>query len=247
MKALDRRRLITPVELLHLRAPGAPSCAGTQDVQRALGRRRPAAALPDVHAEVVVVLPSRDEGGARDARHHVEADHVGVERLRGRDVRHLQVHVPHDGARRHLADVARIAVKLAQHVVEVERQRVDPPAALGPRPVLARAIAVDLDPVALGVVQVERLAHQVVGRAGQRPAGAREPHQRQREVAPARQQYREVEEPGGARVRRGRVRRLVELDQLEPAGEPDDLVVETAGPAGIGHGQLDAAHPRRGG
>ena len=58
-----------------------------------------------------------------------------------------------------------------------------PPPRRRPRPLLARAVPVELDPVAVGVVEVERLADAVVG-------GALERHTRPRSAAAARRRGR---------------------------------------------------------
>src|SRR4051794_34381423 len=81
--------------------------------------------------------------------------------------------------------------------MQVERDRPDVEApVLGLGPGVARAVAVDLDAVAVGVAQVERLADEVVGRARElHPAACRvlEPAG---EPGAVRQQQREVEETG---------------------------------------------------
>ena len=56
-----------------------------------------------------------------------------------------------------------VMLQLRQDAVDVERIGRHPDLAARPRPLGARAVAVDLDPVAVGVVQVERLADQMVG------------------------------------------------------------------------------------
>src|SRR6478672_560107 len=111
--------------------------------------------------------------------------------------------------------------------------------ALRIRPVLLGSVAVDLDPVALRVAQVEGLADQVVRGAGQRLPRCDDPAQRTRQLEPAGDEDRQMEEPGGSgRPVRG-VRGLDELDRRGPVGpelkgpvvvadlaEPDRLLVE---------------------
>src|SRR5579859_4527957 len=55
---------------------------------------------------------------------------------------------------------------------------------LVPRPLLSRAVAVELDPVSVGIVEVQRLADAVVGGAVQRNPGVDEPPQRIAEGRP---------------------------------------------------------------
>ena len=68
---------------------------------RALRGGRAPGALPRVRAEVMVVAAGAEERRLLAQRgHHVEAEHVGVERVRRRHVGDLQVHVAHDRAGR---------------------------------------------------------------------------------------------------------------------------------------------------
>ena len=123
-------------------------------------------------------------------------------------------------------------------------------------PLVARAVAVELDPVAVGVGQVQRLADQVVGGAVQRPARLRQSRQREREVKPRGEEDREVVEAGGAAVQRGRgrCRRAARPARARPAtpsasvpssrlGAPqaDRVLVERARRGEVGHGQADRA------
>src|SRR5437773_8429233 len=75
-------------------------------------------------------------------------------------------------------------------------------------PLRAWPVAVDLDAVALGVVEVERLADEMVRGAGQPPSGARRPRKGPGERGPPRDQDREVKQPRrsgrGPRGPRGR-------------------------------------------
>ena len=94
-------------------------------------------------------------------------------------------------------------VELAEEALDVERQRRQARVDLA-LPDLARAIPVDLDPMAVGVVEVQRLADEVIGEAGERDAVARGVRQPAREVGALLEQQREVVEP---RVAEGRPRR----------------------------------------
>src|SRR5207247_3349252 len=94
--------------------------------------------------------------------------------------------------------------ELFDETVEIERQRCHLEPAVGVAPLGARAVAVDLDPVALGIVQVERLAYEVIGGAGETPARTGHTPQRASQLEAARDEDREVVE-AGARLRpRGR-------------------------------------------
>ncbi len=93
-------------------------------------------------------------------------------------------------------------------------------AAVVVRPLGAVAIAVDLDPVAVGIAEVERLAHQVVGGAVKLPAALGQAHERHRQVTAGRHQDREVEEPGLARVAGWRGAVADEREEGRQAGRP---------------------------
>ena len=59
--------------------------------------------------------------------------------------------------------------------VQVERERGHLDLAVAHDPLVARPVAVDLDAVALRVVEVQRLGHEVVGRSGQAPPRSQQP------------------------------------------------------------------------
>ncbi len=80
-------------------------------------------------------------------------------------------------------------------------------------PERARPVVVDLDAVAVGIAEVDRLAHEVVGRAGEAdPRRAPRARASSARLRPVGQQQREVEEPGAARSGL-RARHLDELEQ----------------------------------
>jgi hypothetical protein len=182
--------------------------------------------LPGVEADVVVVAAVGEEQRPRiRPHHHVHPELAAVERLRRRQVAHLEVDVAHRRAVRHRGRRF-VAARFGQQALEVERQRRHLDLVAGPAPLLARAVAVELDSVALGVAQVERLADQVVGRPGEAPARVGHAAQRAREVGPARHEQREVEEAGGASRTRRRVGRRQQLDQrLALEAHRDDAVI----------------------
>ena len=91
--------------------------------------------------------------------------------------------------------VAVLASELAEHAVEVEWQRVHLEDAVADRPFVAGPVAVELDPVALRVAQVEGLADQVVGGAAQPPAGVGDALQGACQVGAGGDEDRQVEEP----------------------------------------------------
>ena len=135
------------------------------------------------------------------------------------------------GAARH--PVAGVAAprRAREHAVEVERQRPHLQLAVLVAPLLARAVAVDLDPVALRIVEVERLGDEVVGGAGEpvpgavtrcsdRASSARDGHE-EREVEEARRARRARRRigPSDERDERGIVARRSELDGVAVAAD----------------------------
>ena len=112
-----------------------------------------------------------------------------------------------------------LAAELAEHAVEVERQGVHLQDAVADRPLLPRAVAVELDAVALGIAQVERLADQVIGGAAQAPAGLGDALQGAGEIGAARHEDRQVKEAARAAGAGRRVRVADQLDDRR-AGSP---------------------------
>ena len=124
-------------------------------------------------------------------------------------------------------------------------------------PLLARTVPVDLDPVAIGIVEVEGLADQVVRSAREPPTGVGHPAQRTGEVRSAGEQDRQVEEAGGAVWPARRVGPAHELDDggLAVRAEahriripierpkPQRLLVKALGAIEVGDGRRTA--PRR--
>ena len=133
---------------------------------RPLRRLRGTAALPGVAAQVMVVAACAQERRLRpELRHQIEAEQVPVEGDRLVDVGDAQVDVAHRRPVRQPGEGSSSLGALAEQVVEVERPAC--PSARRPLPQLPRPVGVDLDPVVVGVAEVERLADGVVRRSGQ--------------------------------------------------------------------------------
>src|SRR5207247_979734 len=124
---------------------------------------------------------------------------VAPEPLGAADVGDVQVDVADLGSAGDGAIGCAGGRKLAHHALEVERQRRHSYRVAVVRPFLAGPVAVDLDPYAVGIIEVEGLADQVVGGAGQAPATLRQALQRPGELRPRWHEDREVEEPGRTR------------------------------------------------
>ena len=159
---------------------------------------------------VVVVARGHEQRAGISAHGHVESGRPGVEALGGVEVRDVEVDVA-DG--RPLGHPARAVLLLGQQVGEVEGERVHLQLPIGVGPLRARPVAVDLDPVALGIAQVQGLADEVIGGAREPPVGGRDAAQRVGQRRAVGHQDRKMEEagrPGGAG---GRVGCRDELDQ----------------------------------
>ena len=223
-------------------------------------RGRSAAALPDVRADVVVIAAGGEEGGlGSQRRHRCEPEHVAVEGIRLGYRGDLEVDVTDDGRRRDpIETVGGGIADLGDQVGGVQRHRRHPRRHL-PLPRLAGAIPVDLEAVPVGVPEVERLADEVVGHAGQRnpiTGGMGEPAG---EVGALRQQQGDVVEAGvsGARPRArlfdgNDQLPIADPDRCRPVGSAEDLEtdhapVESQRPLEVGDGEVDRSESRRGG
>ena len=230
------------------------------------GARSRTAAVPRVHRDVVVVAAGgREERTRVGAQHRLEAQRVHVEVAGPRDVAHLQVDV---------ADDARVVLRVGERLlgqvllqvgvgVEEDRDHLDLTVGLV-GPCGARAIAVELDAVALRVREVEGLAHQVI-------AGAHEPAGRVLRGAgdSCGQRGLVLEEEGGVEqaglrvVDTGQARGLDEADEGDVAasqhahdvaalaalldgGEGQRVRVVRAHRLQVAHVQRDGAHGRGG-
>src|SRR6476469_1292684 len=99
----------------------------------------------------MVVAAGRHEQGARIAAHRDgESQRAGVEALSGRQVSDVQVDVADAGTRWHRGGGV-LPAELAEQAVEVERECVHLELAVADGPLLARAVAVELDPVPLRI------------------------------------------------------------------------------------------------
>ena len=219
---------------------------------------RDALAAPRVEAEVMVVAAGGHERGrVADLRLLLEAQPVAVERQALLDVADVQVQVAHAQAGTDLLGEV-LAPHGREQVVDVERLGAAGVAeVIGP--LLARAVGGELDPVAVGVREVDRLVRLVVGRALDRGPRHAEPHDRAGQLLAARVQQRVVVEAGVA-AGRERLRVLVQDDgglgavaelgdvglvavhaQAERPLVPGDAAVEVA------DGQVDGAEAESGG
>ena len=155
------------------RRPGR--AAPRRAARRSRGAGRPSRAAaewphagPGVDADVVVVAAGGEEAGlVAEVGGLVEAERVAVEGRGGGDVGHVEVDVAHARA---LGHAGRRALGGAEQVLDVDRVGADAHLVAVADPLVARAVAVDLDAVPVGVAQVDRLADDVVGEAGERDA-----------------------------------------------------------------------------
>jgi len=83
--------------------------------------------------------------------------------------------------------------------LEVEVVGADVEAAARVLPLASRPVGIDLDPVALGIVEIERLADEVVGRAGERQLLLERALEKASQLFLVRQQDGKVKQAGGVR------------------------------------------------
>src|SRR5690606_10179910 len=111
------------------------------------------------------------------------------------------------------------------------------------RPLLAGAIPVDLDAVAIGIAQVDRLAHAVVGGARQTPTAAIDALNRLGQVPPLGHSDGEVVQAGSAAIDRLCADLLHQPDNTEVAApafiQADDIAIKDPRPSAICDGQFD--------
>ena len=133
----------------------------------------------------------------------------------------------------------------------------------GARPFAFRPVAIQLDTVAVGIPQVDRLAHAVIRRAFERDAGIEDPTHRHGECRAVGKKDREVVQPrrAGGRRRRAVARPRVQADVVMVAAGRDkdsvaavlgrdlkaqNVAIERQGAVEIAYGQVDVANPGSG-
>ena len=215
-----------------------------------------ALAVPDVDTEVVVVAARGHEGSRPEVGLDLEAQDVAVEGQRSRDVADVQMEVTHAQA---LADeVGRVlAGDGVQEAVEVQRAGAAVVAQAG-RPLGAVAIPRQLDPVAVGVGQVDRLVGAVIRGALDRGARGGQPDGGAGQLLARGVQERIVVQAGVA-SRAARLRILVQHDDgLGPVAElsggglvavdaqAQRSLVPGDGAVQAGDREVDGAEPQRG-
>src|SRR5262249_39233632 len=94
-------------------------------------------------------------------------------------------------------------LRLLQQSIKIEPARHHHELAIGPpRPFPLRSVAIELDPVAIRVVEIERLAHPMIACTGKRDLGLDQAPQGIREIGARRVEHREMVESRRAGRRR---------------------------------------------
>src|SRR5262245_22780934 len=138
-------------------------------------------------------------------------------------MRHVQMHVPDDGAAGEAS--AGPASRVRHQALQIERIRTHAQVLANEWPLDARSIAIDLDAVAVRIGEVNRLADSVVRGALQDRAGLHEPAQRPSQIGARWRQYREMVQAGRASCS-GRVATLTQNEQIRAAGaEPANALI----------------------
>jgi len=208
---------------------------------------------------VVVVAAGRHERGRAEVGDQLEAEQVAVEGQALLDVADAEVHVTDAEAGARVAP-RRLALDRGEQPGEVERLRTGAVGLLGRGPLRPRPVRGELEAVAVGVGEVDRLVGQVVRRARDRDAPGGEPQRRARELLARGMQERDVEEPGVA-ARAARAGALVQdEDGLLAAGpqrdvrvaalaglQAEDVLIEGDGAVEVGDDEAGGAEPQAGG
>jgi len=127
-------------------------------------------AEPLVDGDVVVIAPGREEHRIVAAADRVEAERLLPPASRTGCIAHLHVHVADARARRCPGPERRQGPERGHDALEVEPVGAHLHLAIDPAPARLRGVGVDLDPVALGIGEVDRLADPVIGGAVDRDA-----------------------------------------------------------------------------
>src|SRR5262249_51963053 len=180
-----------------------------------------------------------------------------IKRLGARDVADAQMHVA-DTQSVGSAGICRGGRNLLQDTVDVERIGGDLQIAAGPLPGLCRAVAIDLDAVTFGIVEIECLAHPVVGSARERHLVARHVQDPTGEVAARRHQEGGVIEPRAAGVVGLGVGPMLEVNEPHAAGaerggvvtaikdrDPEHVAIKAGEAVEVGHLKADRADMKR--
>ena len=205
--------------------------------------------------EVVAVGTEEDRAAKGAGDRHPQG--AGDEILGRVQVAHLQVDVTDDGAVGHARKGSGTGRRGEIVKVDPQRRHADPAVGLA-RPVLARTVVVDLDPVPLGVGQVQRLADQVVGRAVKPNPRRGRVDEPVGQVLAAGQQEGGVKQPRLPPVGDRGVGIVAQFNQHPPPraelvdvsvradrGQPDRIAVKAAHPIQVAHRQRHRPDPQR--
>ena len=110
----------------------------------------------------MVIAAGAEESGPLPGCNDVEAKDAMVELDRFLHVGNLQVHMAGAGARRERVRRVRLALRFPKQVLQVQGVGCHPDSAVIPPPLVTRPVAVDFDPIAVRVGEIQGFADQVV-------------------------------------------------------------------------------------
>jgi hypothetical protein len=195
---------------------------------------------------MVVVAARGYEQRARIAAHgHFETELADIELLCLGEVGDLEVNVAHPGPRGHRPGGRDLSGELAEDPVDIQRKRGHLQLPVSHAPFVARAIPVDLDPIALGVIEVHGFTNEMVGSSRETPIGFDDATDRARQLGPTGNQDREVEQPGGSIGPGSCPRAMNELDQWAPVESEASLVFRPVQPVEADRFLVELGHPRK--
>jgi hypothetical protein len=171
----------------------------------------------------------------------IEPERVAIEGLRARDIADAQMHVANAQPVRRTR-IGRAGRNLPQDTVDVERIGGDLQIAPGPFPSLRRAVVIDLDPVSFRVVEIECLAHRMVGCARECHLVPRDVQNPTREIAARRHEESGVIETRFALIVGRGVGATLEVNQGHGAGAERCALVRAVQHAEAEHVTVEAGH-----
>jgi diguanylate cyclase (GGDEF)-like protein len=175
-------------------------------------------AVPHIGADVVMIAARRHEGGASAPARHLHTDHIAVERFRPVDVADAQMDVADAQAPGSFRISCGGGIDFADNRLDVERVGLlEDHLAFAP-PAIRLPVRVYLDAIAFRIIEVDRFADVVIGRAADRHAALRDVQDPACEVCARRHQEGGVIEARGALVVGLGVRPVLDLDQRDAAG-----------------------------
>ena len=119
-----------------------------------------------------------------------------IKPLRRRQIGHVQVHMAEHGAGGEAIPGRRVLAQFREHITHIQRFGADVHFPVLPDPLAARAVAVDLDAVAVRIAEIHRLADEMICHPLNRDLLFRQVPEERGQVAAGGQQQGKMIQPG---------------------------------------------------